>query len=136
MTHNIEESNVLQLDFNKLAALAKTDMAVIPVAVQHYHTKDILIIGYMNEEALQETQSSGQLTLWSTSRNELWKKGSTSGDILEVNEIRVNCEQNSLVCLVKPLGKGVCHTQNSAGKTRQSCYYRLLEGPHLDNQDL
>ena len=96
MTHNIEESNVLQLDFNKLAALAKTDMAVIPVAVQHYHTKDILIIGYMNEEALQETQSSGQLTLWSTSRNELWKKGSTSGDILEVNEIRVNCEQTSL----------------------------------------
>ena len=64
-------------------------------------------------------------TFWSTSRNELWIKGKTSGNLFELVEVRVNCEQNSLVYLVQPKGEGVCHTQNSMGRARD-CYYRRL----------
>ena len=65
-------------------------------------------------------------TFWSTSRNELWIKGKTSGDYLELIEVRVNCEQNSLLYLVKPVGKGACHTKNEDGTPRRGCYYRVI----------
>ena len=75
------------------------------------------------------TIKTGHATFWSTSRNELWEKGATSGDVLEIVEIRVNCEQNSLLYLVRPLGKGACHTKDKNGVARSSCYYRkLVEG--------
>ena len=65
-------------------------------------------------------------TFWSTSRNELWIKGKTSGDYLEIIEICVNCEQNSILYKVVPRGKGACHTKNRDGKARSGCYYRTL----------
>merc|ERR1711879_88323 len=65
-------------------------------------------------------------TLWSTSRKELWIKGKTSGDYLDLVEVRCNCEQNSLLYLVRPRRTGACHTKDSKGRTRRSCYYRRL----------
>ena len=64
--------------------------------------------------------------LWSTSRNELWRKGATSGDVLELDEIRVNCEQNSVLYRVRRATGGACHTRSDSGSARPSCYYRVI----------
>ena len=66
-------------------------------------------------------------TFWSTSRNELWIKGKTSGDYLEIVEVRVNCEQNSVLYRVRPKGQGACHTKDKDGVARSGCYYRIIE---------
>ena len=66
-------------------------------------------------------------TFWSTSRNELWIKGKTSGDYLEIVDILVNCEQNSIVYKVKMKGKGSCHTKKANGEVRNGCYYRRIK---------
>jgi len=84
------------------------------------------MLAYANKEALDLTLKTGKATYWSRSRNELWKKGLTSGDLLKVEEIRVNCEQNSLVFLVTPQGKGACHAKQPDGSPYGSCYYRRL----------
>jgi phosphoribosyl-AMP cyclohydrolase len=65
-------------------------------------------------------------TFWSSSRNELWIKGKTSGDYLEIVEIRVNCEQNSVLYRVKPKGQGACHVKDERGIARTGCYYRKI----------
>ena len=104
---------------------------VVPVAVQDAESKDVLLIGYVNETALNYTLTHGVAAFWSTSRNELWIKGATSGDTLEIVEIRVNCEQNSLLYLVRPLGQGACHTRGRNGEFRLSCYYRRIEDGRL-----
>ena len=93
----LEEGTKLTLDFLKLQKVAETKQAVVPVVLQHADTREVLFIGYANELALQETQKTRRAVLWSTSRNELWRKGETSGDVLDLVEIRVNCEQNSLL---------------------------------------
>jgi phosphoribosyl-AMP cyclohydrolase len=85
----------------------------------------VLFVGYANELALRETLRLRQAVLWSTSRDELWHKGASSGDVLELVEIRVNCEQNSLLYRVRPRA-GVCHTRGEDGHTRPGCYYRAL----------
>lgn len=124
----LEEGTKLTLDFHKLQRIAETKQAVVPVVLQHADTKEVLFIGYANELALQETQKTRRAVLWSTSRNELWRKGETSGDVLDLVEIRVNCEQNSLLYVVRPRKGGVCHTKDAAGQTRISCYYRRTAG--------
>lgn len=101
--------------------------ALLPVVTQDSRTKDVLILAFANREAFEETRRSGFATFWSRSRNELWKKGLTSGDMLRVDEIRVNCEQNSLVYLVTPQGKGACHAKRPDGSPYPSCYYRRIE---------
>ena len=126
MSAHLEESTELQLDFTKVGQVAATGAAVLPVVVQHADTGAVLIVAYANELALAESRSRGVAVLWSTSRNELWIKGATSGDTLDLVEIRVNCEQNSLLYLVRPRRGGVCHTKDAAGQTRTSCYYRRL----------
>ena len=126
MSSELEESNKLQLDFQKLAAVAATRAPVLPVVVQHADSGEVLIVAYANQQALSESQRTGIATLWSTSRNELWVKGATSGDYLDLVEIRVNCEQNSLLYKVRPRQGGVCHTRDEHGQTRTSCYYRRL----------
>ena len=100
---------------------------VIPVVVQDASSKEVLIVAYANDEAVAETFRLGEAVLYSTSRNELWHKGATSGDVLKVEEVRINCEQNSLLYLVTPKGQGACHTKDEAGKSRSSCYYRTVE---------
>jgi phosphoribosyl-AMP cyclohydrolase len=122
----LEEGNDLQLDFTKLQKIAKTGLPVLPVVVQDADSKEVLVVAYSNQEALEHSLKTGIATFWSTSRNELWIKGKTSGDTLQLVDVRVNCEQNSLLYLVRMVGGGVCHTKDAAGKTRKTCYYRSL----------
>ena len=124
--NQLEEGTKLTLDFSKLQKIADTRQAVVPVVLQHADTREVLFIGYANELALQETIKTKQAVLWSTSRNELWRKGETSGDVLDLVGIWVNCEQNSLLYCVRPRKGGVCHTKDASGKTREVCYYRRL----------
>jgi len=99
---------------------------LLPVVTQDYTTKEVLILAFANKEAFDETRRSGYATYWSRSRNELWKKGLTSGDMLKIEEIRINCEQNSLLYLVTPQGKGACHAKKADGMPYSSCYYRKI----------
>lgn len=99
---------------------------LLPVVTQDYETKEVLILSFINEEAWKETLKSGYAVYWSRSRNELWKKGLTSGDMLKIREIRINCEQNSFLFLVAPQGKGACHAKRENGDSHTSCYYRRV----------
>ena len=101
---------------------------LLPVVTQDYTTREVLILAFVNREAFDETRRSGYATYWSRSRNELWKKGLTSGDMLKIEEIRINCEQNSLLYLVTPQGKGACHAKKGDGMPYSSCYYRRIGG--------
>lgn len=131
----LEEGAGIKLDFGKLKAVAACGRDVMPVAVQDADTGRVLIVAYADETALRHSLEKGEAAFWSTSRNELWVKGRTSGDILKIVEIRVNCEQNSLLYLVRPTRTGACHTRDSAGNTRPSCYYRRIEGEGLEFVD-
>ena len=124
--HDLEEGAILNLDFSKLKKVAACGEDIIPAIAQDHETGEVLIVGYANELALKTAKIEGMATFWSTSRNELWIKGKTSGDFLEIIEIRVNCEQNSILYKVKPRGKGACHTKDADGVPRQGCYYRKL----------
>ncbi len=128
----IEESLELSLDFSKLEVVVASGVKCIPLVIQDYQTRQVLIVGYVNEAALEHTRRTGFATLWSTSRGELWEKGSTSGDRLRVVEIWVNCEQNSVLYLVNLEGKGACHTQDEDGQPRVSCFYRKLKQPFTE----
>jgi len=99
---------------------------LIPVVTQDFHTKEVLILSFANKAAFDETRKSNYATYWSRSRNELWKKGLTSGDLLRIEEIRINCDQNSLLYLVTPEGKGACHAKKEDGNPYSSCYYRKV----------
>ena len=124
--HQIEEGVQLSLDFTKLKKVASCGEDLIPAVAQDANTGEVLIVGYANELALKTALKENMATFWSTSRNELWIKGKTSGDYLEIVEVCVNCEQNSILYQVKPKGKGACHTKTSEGKARSGCYYRKL----------
>ena len=127
MTHEeLEQGAVLNLDFTKLRKVANCGADVLPAIAQDATTGEVLIVGYANELALQTTLECGMATFWSTSRNELWIKGKTSGDYLKIEDIRINCEQNSILYLVTPAGQGACHSKNKAGVARSGCYYRSL----------
>lgn len=114
------------LDYTKLKQVATCEADVLPVVAQDIDTGEVYIVGYANELAVQTAFQEKKATFWSTSRNELWIKGKTSGDFLELIEVRVNCEQNSLLYLVRPAGKGSCHTKDSSGTARSGCYYRRV----------
>ncbi len=124
--NTLEEGNELTLDFNKLTKAVSACPGVIPVAVQHADTKEIILVAYANELALKTALAERTATFWSTSRNELWIKGKTSGETFELLEVRVNCEQNSLVYIVRPRRSNICHTKNKQGEPR-NCYYRSLD---------
>ena len=128
----LEEGTALLLDFDKMARAAAQSTGVIPVAVQNADTAEVILVAYINREALDHSLRTRIATFWSTSRNELWIKGQESGNTFELIEIRVNCEQNSLLYLVRAQDQGICHTRNSSGRARD-CYYRRLD---LDNGTL
>ena len=94
--------------------------------LQDAESSEVLFIGYANDEAIETSLRERIAVLWSTSRNELWRKGATSGDVLELAEIRVNCEQNSVLYLVRRTTGGACHTLSASGSARPSCYYRAI----------
>jgi phosphoribosyl-AMP cyclohydrolase len=124
-TQELEEGKKLYLDFEKLEQVVARNKGVIPVAVQDYNTHEVILIAYTNKEAFEKSIGTRIATFWSTSRNELWIKGATSGNTYELKEAYINCEQNSLLYLVIPKSEGICHTHNSQGRAR-NCYYRRL----------
>jgi len=92
---------------------------LVPAVVQDAETKEVLMMAYMNKESLALTLEKGETIFWSRSRNELWHKGATSGNIQTVVEIRVDCDEDTLLVLVNSAGPA-CHTGN------QSCFYRNI----------
>ena len=104
----------MKIDFQKSGGL-------VPAIIQDERTGDILMLGFMNADALAETQRSGEVVFFSRSRNKLWKKGESSGHVLKVREMRVDCDADALLVRVEPAGPGVCH------KGYRSCFFRSLE---------
>src|SRR5712691_1208675 len=102
------------MDYSKLAGL-------IPAVIQDSETAEVLMVGFMNEEALALTRSTGFATFFSRSRNTLWMKGETSGNKLAVVDILVDCDDDTVLVKVKRLGDGnVCHTGH------RSCFFRSM----------
>lgn len=124
--HELEEGTVLSLDFTKLRKAAGCGSDIIPAVAQDMDSGELLIVGYANELALQTALKEKKATFWSTSRNELWIKGLTSGNYLELVETCVNCEQNSILYRVRQVGSGACHTKSADGAVRNGCYYRTI----------
>jgi phosphoribosyl-AMP cyclohydrolase len=118
--NNIEETNTLHLQFKKRGG-------ILPVVVQESSTNEILMIASVNEEALLESIRQKLAAFWSTSRNELWIKGLTSGNRLHLDEILVDCDQDAFIYKVTLDGTGACHTTNTNGEHRKSCFYRKLD---------
>lgn len=104
----------VKLAFEKLGGL-------IPGVVQDHRTGEVLMLGYLNPDALEQTQRTGEVHFFSRSRNRLWKKGETSGHVLQIREVRVDCDADAMLFLVEPLGPGVCH------EGYRSCFFRSLE---------
>ena len=121
----LEEGSAVALDFHKLSTIDPTNQ-VLPCAVQNVDTSELILVAYVNQQALDKAIETKSAVFWSTSRNELWEKGKTSGETFDLIEVRVNCEQNSLLYLVRPNAGGICHTKNQAGEPRD-CYYRRID---------
>jgi phosphoribosyl-AMP cyclohydrolase len=101
---------------------------LVPAIAQDVRTGAVLMLAYMNREALETTLAEGRACYWSRSRQELWRKGQTSGDIQIVKEVRVDCDEDTILLLVEQQGKGACHTR------RWSCFFRKItsEGEFKD----
>ncbi len=103
------------MDFSKLGGL-------IPAVVQDADSLQVLMVGFMNQEAFERTRDSGFVTFFSRSRNTLWTKGETSGNRLQVERILVDCDDDTVLVMARRLGEGnVCHTGE------RSCFYRPIE---------
>ncbi len=133
--NQLEEGRTLALDFGKLAQAAASSSPVIPVAIQDADSDELILVAYTNETAFRTSLSEGRLVLWSTSRNELWEKGATSGETFELVEAFVNCEQNSLLYKVRATQGAICHTRNQAG-TPRNCFYRRIDPDTLELENL
>ena len=96
------------------------ERGLVPAIVQDASSGEVLMLAYMNAEALERTLASGQAHFWSRSRQELWHKGATSGNVQQVVEIRIDCDEDTLLLRVHPAGPA-CHTGN------RTCFYRALE---------
>ena len=96
------------------------EKGLITAVLQHYLSHEILMVAWMNQEALQLTLETGEAHFWSRSRQELWHKGGTSGNVQRVQEIRVDCDSDTLLLQVDPVGPA-CHTGE------MSCFFRRLE---------
>lgn len=105
---------------------------VVPVAVQEINSREILIIAHADRKALLTALRTRKAVFWSISRNELWIKGATSGNFLEIKEVLIDCENSSLIYLVELKG-GACHTKDRKGQHRKSCFFRSLK---LDKKHL
>jgi phosphoribosyl-AMP cyclohydrolase len=102
------------MDFSKLNGL-------VPAVVQDAESQEVLMVGFMNEDALARTRETGFVTFFSRSRNELWTKGETSGNRLQVTSLLTDCDDDTVLVKVKRLGDGnVCHTG------ARSCFFKEL----------
>ena len=103
----------MELAFEKQGGL-------LPAVLQDRASKEVLMLGYINPLALEETWKSGEVHFFSRSRNKLWKKGETSGHVLRLKQILVDCDADALLLLVEPVGPGVCH------EGYRTCFFREL----------
>ncbi len=103
------------LDFDKRGGL-------VTAIAQDHASGEILMVAYMNEKALRETLARGEVVYWSTSRNALWHKGESSGNVQLLKELRVDCDGDAVLLKVEQKGRAACHT----GK--RSCFYRVRQG--------
>ena len=104
------------MDYSKLDGL-------IPAVIQDAESSEVLMVGFMNEQALADTRRTGYATFFSRTRSTLWTKGETSGNKLQVMEILVDCDEDTVLLKVRRLGSGnVCHTGE------RSCFFRALAG--------
>ena len=108
----------VKLDFEKCGGL-------IPAIAQDHQTGEVLMMAYINEESWQETLRSGYATYYSRSRQQLWKKGESSGHLQVVKEILVDCDLDTVIFKIEQLGPGACHTGH------RSCFYRKVENGEL-----
>ncbi|MBW2567926.1 MAG: phosphoribosyl-AMP cyclohydrolase [Deltaproteobacteria bacterium] len=105
---------MIKLDFNKLGGL-------LPAIVQDYQTGEVLMLAFMNEEAWAATLSTGKATYYSRSRQELWIKGKTSGNMQFVKEIRIDCDNDTVLLKVEQIGGAACHLGY------KSCFFKKIE---------
>ncbi len=101
---------------------------LIPAVVQDADTGEVLMLGYMNEESLRRTLSSGEVWFYSRSRQELWHKGATSGNRIKVRSLWQDCDSDAILVIAEPAGP-VCHTGN------KSCFFRQLNEPDVEFQE-
>jgi phosphoribosyl-AMP cyclohydrolase len=104
----------VEIDFQKGSGL-------VPAIIQDERTGEVLMLGFMNLESLEETRRSREVVFFSRSRNKLWKKGESSGHVLRVCEILMDCDADALLVRVEAAGPGVCH------EGYRSCFFRKLE---------
>jgi phosphoribosyl-AMP cyclohydrolase len=116
----LEETENLLLQFKKRGGL-------LPVAVQETQTGQLLMLASVNQEAFEITLKTRKATFWSTSKNEIWTKGLTSGNTLLIDEMLIDCDQDAIVYKVTLENGGVCHTYNERGENRKACFYRRLD---------
>ncbi len=110
---------MVELDFKKGEGL-------VPAIVQDYRTKDVLMLAYMNKESWSKTLETGKATYWSRSRNTLWVKGETSGNLQLVKEIMIDCDSDTVLLKVEQVGGAACHTGYN------TCFYRKLSDGKVD----
>jgi phosphoribosyl-AMP cyclohydrolase len=94
---------------------------LVPAIIQDEATGDVLMLGFMNAESFALTQRTGEVVFFSRSRNQLWKKGESSGHVLKVADVRIDCDADALLIRVNPAGPGVCH------EGYRSCFFRSLK---------
>ncbi len=109
---------MVKLDFSKLDGL-------VPAVAQDWQTGEVLMVAFMNEESWELTLSTGIMHYWSRSRGKLWKKGESSGNVQEVKELRIDCDEDCVLAKVKQIGDAACHTGY------RSCFYRVVENGAL-----
>jgi phosphoribosyl-AMP cyclohydrolase len=110
----------MEVDEAALDAVRFGDDGLVVAVVQDAHADDVLMVAYMDREALRRTLESGRTWFWSRSRQEYWQKGETSGDRQFVREVRVDCDGDALLLLIDQHGKGACHTGE------RTCFYRTV----------
>ncbi len=104
-----------------LSELKFDALGLIPAVIQEIDTKEVLMVAYMDKEALRKTIETGFTHFWSRSRQTYWKKGETSGCVQEVKEIYYDCDGDTLLVMVKQHGQSACHTGN------RTCFYRKID---------
>jgi phosphoribosyl-AMP cyclohydrolase / phosphoribosyl-ATP pyrophosphohydrolase len=115
-----------QIDFTKGNGL-------VPVVIQDNNTLQVLMVGYMNEEALEKTRKEKKVTFFSRSKNRLWTKGETSGNYLHIKEVLTDCDNDSILIKVNPAGS-VCHTGSTSCFGDESAKGFIYELEHIINQ--
>lgn len=103
-----------------VSALSYNEAGLVPCIVQDADTLEVLMMAWMSEESLRLTLERGETVFWSRSRQELWHKGATSGNVQKLVELRYDCDADTLLALVNPAGPA-CHTG------ARSCFYRVAE---------